>query len=100
MVEQLVEFAAHAVDAYQRISTLSFGKEEGRPDPEAAPVAAVWLLLALNARTSFALRFIRFLGRETMASFAWNIRDLHCAGRFRASRSAKQTRPSGGATSI
>jgi hypothetical protein len=38
---------------------------------------ALPLALALNARTPFALRSDRVLARETMASFAWNIRDFH-----------------------
>src|SRR6185436_1041745 len=39
---------------------------------------ALPLALAAFARAPFALLSGRFLVRETMASFAWNIRDLHC----------------------
>ena len=39
---------------------------------------ALALSLKARARTPIALLSGRFLARETMVSFAWNIRDLHC----------------------
>jgi hypothetical protein len=39
---------------------------------------ALPFVLTAFARAPFALLSGRFLARETMASFAWNIRDLHC----------------------
>ena len=47
----------------------------------AAPLSehpALPFSLKACARAPFALLSGRFLARETMASFAWNIRDLHC----------------------
>jgi len=39
---------------------------------------ALLLARTLSARVPFALLSDRFLARETMASFAWNTRVLHC----------------------
>ena len=49
-----------------------------RPASQLSEHPALPFSVEVSARALFALLSARFLARETMAPFAWNIRDLHC----------------------